>query len=507
MKLIGKLAVIVIVALLLGASAYIIFFTGGGTNNGNDNDHEQNENDTQAPTIMSVTGNVTVIAGQTVTISALFSDNVGVTQATLCYKAANASTWNSVSILTGSISLSIPSTEKENYLYYVTVNDAAGNGPVGDPSVDGSSYYIITVQPTGGDHGNETLTHQVFIEESTSETCRYCPNVGAILENLQSSPSYQNLFYYVSMVIENDKAMDYLTTVYNRSGDPTVYVDGGYKVILGGLNPESNYTNAILDAKARTVPQIRVTVTAEYKNTTNTILTNAFVENNESQTYSGMLRMYLLEIISTKYNDYNGLKYRNAFVDFIINEDINVAAKSNKTFSANWSAGNLDFENLKVIAVVFNITGHTAYSDPRTDENPFTAHYADAVNATYVVKGERNLPPEVGILSPQKGKIYLRGNLALPRLYKKTLLRSTWLIGRATISAYAKDDSGIAKVEFYLNNNLVATLTNAPYNWTTPMKLLKKPIIPHKYTIMVKAYDDTNKTASASIDVKAWWAF
>ena len=511
MRLIGKLAVIVIVALLLGASAYIIFFTGGGTNNGNDNDHGQNENDTQPPTITFVTGNVTVIAGQTVTISASFSDNVGVTQATLYYKAANASTWNSVSILTGSVSISIPLSAKENYYYYVTVDDAAGNGPVGDPSVDGSKYYIITVQPIGGDgnhSGNETFTHQVFIEESTSVTCHYCPNVGAILEKLQSSPSYQNLFYYVSMVIENDKAMDYLTTVYNRSGDPTVYVDGGYKVILGGLNPESNYTNAILDAKARTVPQIRVTVTAEYKNTTNTILTNAFVENNESQTYSGMLRVYLLEIISSKYNDYNGLKYRNAFVDFMINRDVNVSAKGNATFPANWSVGSLDFENLKVIAVVFNITGHTAYSDTRTDENPFTAHYADAVNATYVVKGERNLPPEVGILSPQKGKIYLRGTLFLQFLYKKSLLRNTWLIGRATISAYAKDDSKIIKVEFYLNSNLVATLTNAPYNWTTPMKLFKKPLLfPHKYTIMVKAYDDTNKTASASIDVKAWWAF
>jgi hypothetical protein len=191
----------------------------------------------------------------------------------------------------------------------------------------------------------------------------------------------------------------------------------------------------------------------------------------------------------------------------MINKDISVSAKDNATFSANWSVGSLEFENLKVIAAVFNTTGHTAYSYPPTNQNPFTAHYADAVNATYVVKGERNLPPEVGILSPQKGKIYLRGNLFLQILYKKSLLRNTRLIGRATISAYAKDDSKIAKVEFYVNNNLVATLTNAPYDWTTPMKLFKKPFIPQKYTIMVKAYDDTNKTATASITVKAWWAF
>jgi hypothetical protein len=500
MKRIGKLLVlIIIIGILLGASAYVIFYTGDDTNT-------PGGNDTEPPQITDISGDFTINAGQSAIITVLFTDDVNVTVATLYYKLADASSWVPESILSGSASIPIPASTTSNYYYYITVNDAAGNGPVGDPSIDGSTYYTITVIP-GSNPENETFTHQVLIEESTSVTCHYCPNVGAILDTLGSSPTYQDQFYYVSMVIENSKAAEYLSSIYNRYADPTVYVDGGYRVLLGGLNPEANYTTAIQAAKNRVVPKIRVTVTAEYKNTTNTISTNVLVKNGEQSAYSGKLRVYLTEVISSQYNDYNGLKYRNAFVDFIINKDISVPANSTMAFTGNWSVGTLDYENLKIIAAVFNSTGHDAFSDPPTDKYPFTAHYADAVNATYVVKGARNLPPEVGILSPQKGKIYLRGKLFLQFLYKNKLLRSAWLIGKATISVYAKDDSGIAKVEIYVNDKLVANFTRSPYNWTLPFKLLKKPLLPKTYTIMVKAYDDTNKTATASIDVRAWWAF
>jgi hypothetical protein len=492
MRLIGKLIIIIILlGILLSASAYIILYT-----------DENGGPDTKPPQITDISGNFTVTAGQTATIIAVFTDNVNVTEATLHYTIKGSTTWNSLTILNGSASISIPSDATTNYSYYVTVDDAAGNGPVGEPSTDGSVTFTITVKQSNGE---EDFTHTVFIEESTSILCRYCPNVGAILETLESAHKYR--FYYVSMILENSIAAGYLSSNYNRYGDPTVYIDGGYKVLLGGTHPESNYTSAIQAAENRVVPKIKVTVSAEYKNTTNTIETNILVINGEQSTYSGRLRVYLAEIISSQFNDYNGLKYRNAFVDFIINKDISVSANSDETFSASWPVGNLDYENLKIIAVVFSSIENNAFSDPPTNTYPFTAHYADASNETYVVKGPRNLPPEVGILSPQKGKIYIRGNLRGNFLYKNKLLKNTWLIGKASIDTYAKDDSGITRVEIYVNDKLVANMTDPPYNWTLSFKLIKKPLIPKDYTIMVKAYDDTNKTATASIDVKAWWAF
>lgn len=497
MRLIGKLIIIIVLlGVLLGASAYVLIYT----------DDDSTGKDTEPPQIISITGNMTVVAGRTATITVVFSDNINVTIATLYYKTADSASWNSLSILSGSADILIASSSTSNYYYYVTVDDAAGNGPVGNPSTDGSQFYVITVKPDEGNDGDDDdFTHTVFIEESTSVTCRYCPNVGAILEKLESSEDYR--FYYVSMVLENSKAATYLQSVYNRYADPTVYIDGGYRVILGGLNPETDYTTAIQTAENRMVPKIRVDVAAEYKNATNTITATVQVVNGDTSAYSGRLRVYLVEIISSQFNDYNGLKYKNAFVDFVINQDVSIPAEDSKTFSADFSVGTLDYENLKLIAVVFNPSGVSAFSDPPTNKYPFTAYYADATDATFVAQGARNLPPEVGILSPQQGKIYLRGNLFLKVLYKNSLLRNTWFIGRASIDTYAKDDSGIKKVEFYVNDNLVATLTEPPYNWTLPSKLMKKPLLPRAYTIMVKAYDDTDKTATASIVVRAWWAF
>jgi Bacterial Ig domain len=492
MRLIGKLLVIIILlGVLLGASAYIVMYT-----------EDNGGSDTQPPQITFTSGNFTVAKGQTATINALFTDNIKVTQAYLYYSVDESAIWNELSILNGSVSIDIPSDATDNYYYYITVDDAAGNGPVGAPSIDGTSVFTITVREN---NGPEDFTHYVFVEESTSVNCRYCPNVGSILEKLESSHAYR--FYYVSMILENSVAANYLSSHYNRYGDPTVYVDGGYKVLLGGTQPETNYTSAIQAAENRVVPKISVRVNAEYKNTTDTIETTVEVINGEQVGYTGTLRVYLAEIISTQFNDYNGLKYKNGFVDFIFNEQVSVSAKSNKTFTNSRSLGSLDYENLKLIAVVFNSTKNVAYSNPLTNENQFDAFYADAANETYVAKGARNLPPEVGILSPQKGKIYLRGNLRLSFLYKNKLLKNTWMIGRASIDTYAKDDSKITRVEIYVNDKLIANMTEPPYNWTLSGKLIKKPLIPKTYTITVKAYDDSNKMATASIDVKAWFAF
>lgn len=415
MGLLGKLiTIIVLLGLLLSASAYIIIYTEDNPTNGG--------KDTTPPQITDITGNFTVTAGQTATITVLFTDNVNVTVATLYYKAADATTWSTISILKKTANINIPSTATSNYYYYITIDNAAGNGPIGNPSTDGSHFYTITVKPSGN-NGTEDYLHTVFVEESTRENCKYCPNVGAILDTIESTNNYR--FYYVSLIVDNSKAADYLSSTYNRKGDPTVYIDGGFRVLYGGLHPEANFTTAIQIAENRIVPQIRVTVTAEYKNTTNTIAITVHVENGEQSTYAGQLRVYLTEIISSQYNDYNGLKYRNAFVDFVINQDISVPAKSDKTFTENYSVGTLDYENLKLIAVVFSTTGNSAYSDPPGNTNPFTAHYADATNATYVAQGARNLPPEVGIVSPQKGKFYLRGNLFVQFLYKNSLLDNT----------------------------------------------------------------------------------
>src|SRR5512137_855444 len=98
MRLIGKLLIIIILlGLLLGASAYIVMYTG-----------DRGSADTQPPQITYTSGNFTVTAGQTAIVSTIFTDNVKVTDATLHYSIDETAIWTELSLLNGSASIDIP---------------------------------------------------------------------------------------------------------------------------------------------------------------------------------------------------------------------------------------------------------------------------------------------------------------------------------------------------------------------------------------------------------------
>lgn len=510
MRLIGKIAAIFIVGVLLSASAYVIFYTGENNNNNNNNNNNQEEQDTQAPQITFVTGNITVTAGQTVTIVASFTDNVDVTTATLYYTTAGSTSWASVSIISGSVQIAIPVSATENSYYYVTVDDAAGNGPVGSPSVDGSIYYIITVIPyNGGDGGEENLTHTVFIEEATATWCSNCPAVANILHALYETHNYN--FYYVALINDtNPIAMERNWKEYNVYGYPTVFVDGGFKVILGANNPESIYADAINTAQLRVGPKIKVTVTAQYENTTHKVTVNALVENKENNSYKGQLKLYLTEIVS-HWSGYDSKPYQFAFLDYLLTQDISIAGKRNATYSQTTNISAYDYENLMIIAVVFNSEKHNAYSDPPTNKHSFNAYYADATNATKVVE-KGNLPPQLQITSPEKGKIYLNGKPILERLQKRKILghllnmslnNKTILLGQKLITVAASDDSSVAKVTFSIDGSLVWNDTQEPYEYDFTNYSKFKSIFLRQHVLTVTVYDDTGKTTSASLN---FWA-
>lgn len=70
------------------------------------------------------------------------------------------------------------------------------------------------------------------------------------------------------------------------------------------------------------------------------------------------------------------------------------------------------------------------------------------------------------------------------------------------IKANASDDSGIEKVEFYLDEVLIYTDEEAPYEYEIKKAGLLRPILPRKHTITVKAYDTEGKTDDASLEVR-----
>ncbi len=460
------------------------------------------DDDIIPPELTYITGDVSGLAGQSTTISVMFSDNTGVTSAELFYRSARAIDWSSKSILSGNVSIVLPSDSTDNLFYYIIVDDDAGNGPVGDPSIDGSQYYIITVSngtngdndddtdggnDNGSDNGNDTnqtYTRFAFLELPKPKiSCSECPKIAAMVDELYDSGDYR--FYYVTLPEENVKAAARIKE-YNVWCYPTIYFDGGYDLIVGSITSKSAIGEKILASVDSARSNLSVVVTAEQNDNSSEITLTVLIENHESQSYNGKLRVYLTEIVSTAGQGNSPTRF--SFIEFLIDEEIQVPANEDVSQTRIVDISEFDAENLMIFAVVFNAETHIRYSQP-PDKNQFTAHYVDAVDATTVVE-EGNLPPEVGIETPAAKYFYRLG-----KQVRKTLTGNTVLFGRTNLVAYASDDSNIEKVEFYIDGTLLQTVTDEPYEW------LWHQFVIGKKTITVKAYDYEGKTASATIDV------
>lgn len=481
MELNLKFILVLVILILVISSVYIIFFT------------KSEKIDIILPVINSITGNISGKKGDTIIIQITYSDNIEVTKASIFYKTISEAEWTSKSFINGSIDILLNSNKNINY--FVTIDDAAGNGPVGKPSTDGSTYYTITVHEDENNDNN--YVRNVFVEEGASNSCVSCPIVAKWLYDLYSSGEYN--FYFVSLIILEDKAAIRLSEEeYNLWALPTVYIDGGYKVILGGKHEKSEYAQAIRDAEYRETPNIQLTVDAEFNNNTNNLEYNVLIKNLESDTYNGRLRLCLTEKIS-KWSGPGGEPYHFGFIDYLINKEISVNSNEDLTFNNTQEIADMDPDNLMVIGAVFNSGKNQGYSDPPFNNFPFDAYYADAADGSELLVGG-NLPPTVGFSLPKIGYLHFMG---IP-IWKYILRKPTVLVGRAKIVAEASDDSGIEKVEFYIDGELKQTDDQEPYEYSfRKVKLFKRFL--RKHTLSVIAYDTEGKTGTNSIDLRCFF--
>lgn len=484
MNIKSKLITIFIITILIFSGIIIFLFKGNNT---------IQAKDISAPSIDEISGSLTRKAGESATITIKTSDNYGVTSAELYYKPATAIRWSSTSILSGNASISIPSGIIENWYYYVIVDDAAGNGPIGNPSVDGSSYYTITVISNSENkkqnesnnklfRNNSTIPH-AFFEVATKVVCSECPKVSSILDEIFKSEEYP--FYYVSLSNTDPKAIQRINQ-YNILGYPTIYVDGGYRVLIGSKVQKSDLEKAINEALAREKSNISINLKTDLNKETNKLTTTVQITNHDNTTYSGRIRVYLTDMIST--SGESNTPERFLFIEFIVDDKVEIKPNEQIQMTKDILIDKLDPENLVIFAALFNSQKQTSYSNP-PDKNPFDAYYVDAVSATVVVE-DGNIPPEVGITNPKVNYHHLLG-----KPIRKSIYSNTILLGRTTIAANISDDSGIAKVEFYINEKLTKTVTAPPYEWIWHQFAIGKK------TITVKAYDDNGKTSLASIEV------
>jgi hypothetical protein len=96
----------------------------------------------------------------------------------------------------------------------------------------------------------------------------------------------------------------------------------------------------------------------------------------DAHQYTGYFRIYVVEPTS-RYTDYNGQAYEFGFLGFALNQSLTLNYGDTLMGNAVFNGSNMAENNVKVIAVVSNSEGHTAYSNPPSGY-PFTAHYVDA---------------------------------------------------------------------------------------------------------------------------------
>jgi hypothetical protein len=107
-----------------------------------------------------------------------------------------------------------------------------------------------------------------------------------------------------------------------------------------------------------------------------------------------------------------------------------------------------------------------------------------------------NNPPNVEIISPERG-VYFRDKKIMPRFIRLTLI-----IGSINIKVNATDkDSGIERVEFYINNKFLGNDTTEPYEYTWIRDRLR---FFHIFKIKVIAYDNKGKSSEDSMIVKKY---
>jgi len=112
------------------------------------------------------------------------------------------------------------------------------------------------------------------------------------------------------------------------------------------------------------------------------------------------------------------------------------------------------------------------------------------------VKINDTTKPVVKIVKPNSKSIYVNNELKRSRLLGRTLI-----VGDITIEVNATDEngSGIAKVDFYINNKFKGNDTSAPYSYNWSKDRIR---LFHVFTIKVVAYDKAGNKAEAKMVVR-----
>jgi len=253
--------------------------------------------------------------------------------------------------------------------------------------------------------GKMDFTHTILAEFATAQTCPYCVFAHGALKNIYASGSFP--FYYVTLPLGGKNVHATARAAeYNVYYIPDVFFDGGYKVSCGASDipsAQATYTSFINQCGARIVKDIDITLDISWAGDA-VMDIEVSVDNNEATQYDGHIRVFVTEKVTTMgWLDNSGQPYTFPFLDYAFNEDILISASDTWTDAITWDGhnyndgyghnfGNIQENNVMVIAAVYNSEWHQGYSYPPS-QYPFDAYYIDEVAGATPGSGV-NDPPD-----------------------------------------------------------------------------------------------------------------
>jgi hypothetical protein len=201
--------------------------------------------------------------------------------------------------------------------------------------------------------------HKVLVEIATRETCPYCPAM------MQQIAQVSGDFQYIALEYTKNSWANIRVAELNPSAVPTAYFDGTYQTVVGALGVPA-LQNAYDNCQARTVADVEVTVSAIWDTYAENLDIKVTVDNYESSTYNGILRIYVIEK-NSRFPLYGGQGYYKNACLFYQKITINVGAGSSITQEIdNWTFPDIEKNNLRVVAAAFsgNYVDETGIADP-----------------------------------------------------------------------------------------------------------------------------------------------
>lgn len=226
------------------------------------------------------------------------------------------------------------------------------------------------------DLGKMEYTHTVLVEVGTATWCPSCPASNTAWHSIYGSGDYD--FEYTELVYDMNPTASSRFYEFNPKYVPTSYWDGGQYTYPG---TSTNTFYQYLDSSgSRDVPDVVAELDVTWLGSAQ-IEIGYSVVNNEASSYPGRLRIYILELESTYWDDYSGNPYYHAFLDFAVNQAIDIPASGTISDTVVWDGvaegySGISSDNIQVILAVFDDEAHDGYSDPPSG-NPFSAYYSD----------------------------------------------------------------------------------------------------------------------------------